>query len=442
LELAYALADRAAEIPARGASPELLQARYNIGSWLRNLGMALARNDPGATATLVDNLIRLRDGNDLPWAILDIAVYDPKLADEMYAKAAAAARSDFDYDMLFGLVQLPYPYVTGAPAPKWVTPAMKADAANLLAAYMLRPMDTPEQRQDVCRAAGIATKVLPSLPPDLASPVANAVELCKSTPTTESASFSAANREADTVDENLRLAANVTDAKLRARYKFAAARIAYEGGRNPQRALDILSDMSDDERAASPMMFHSQWQSFAMSAIGELRKRHDSPAIERILDDTPDDLRAQITITSAMASLRDNPDWARFEAGQALRVIQKFPPDDDRTYAMLLRLYSDAAPDDAILALRIVVTALNNFRPMTDQEARKKGYRPGYMTESMEPLRGAGTILMRLDENTADAILLDFTSPDYRALFRLGLLYAVLDQYEAQLKKPAAKSQP
>lgn len=407
--------------------------------------MSLAHSDPQGAATLVGDLIRLRDGNQVPWAILDIATTDPKLADQMYAKAAAAARTDFDFDMLFGLVQLPYPYVTGAPVPKFVTPAMKTEAANLLAAFMLRPMDTPEQRQDLCRAAGIATKVLPSLPPDVASPVANAVELCKSTPTKEAVSFASANREADTVDENLHLAVNATDAKARARYKLAAARIASHAGHDPQRALDILGDMSDDERAAAPMMFHMQWQNCAISTIAELHKRHDMQAVERILDETPDNLRAELTIQAAIVSLRDDPDWSRFEAGQALRTIQKFPPDEDRAYAMLLRLYSQAAPDEAILALRTVVTALNNFKPMTDEEARKKGYRPGYLTETMEPLRGAGTVLMRLDENTVDAMLHDLDSPDYRAIFRLGLLYAVLDEYEAQRKpqktvtaKPAA----
>lgn len=432
LDLAHSLAEQAARLPKLIPGFRPSNARELFGSRLRYLGMRLSQKDPAATAAITEDLIRLRDGNDIPWSIMDVGSRDPARADQLYDKAVAEARASWDYYMLFGLVQLAYPYSPRSDKIPAVSDSIKAEAASLLAGFMLRPMDTPEQRQDVCRAAGIATAVLPSLPPDVAPSLAAAIEACKSTPTRESKLFASDWRDAPTVEENVRLAANATDVKTSARYKLAAARLAAYTHDNPQQALDILRDMSDEEREAQHDEFSGEWRNVSVAAIDDLARRHEMRAIQPIIDATPDAMRAELTIFYAQFLVASDPELARLKTSEALRIIQKYPPDDDRTYPLLLKLYSKAAPDDALLALRIVVAGLNDRAK--DEKVQRLAWLGNSFADRMEPLRGAGAILLRLDESTADAVLRDLESPDYRAVFRLGLLYAVLDEYDARLK--------
>lgn len=443
LELASSLAEQAERLPPLIPGFRPSNARQVFGSRLRNLGMKLSEKDPEATAAITEDLIRLHDGSETPISILDVAFRDPARADQLYDKAAAEARASWDYDMVFGLVQLAYPYQPRSDGFPAVSDNIKAEAASLLAGFVLRPMDTPEQRQDVCRASGMAARVLPSLPPDVAPSVAAAVEACKSTPTREAKSFTSL-QDASTVDDNLRLAANATDVKSSAHHKLAAARLAAYADHNPGKALEILGSMNDDEREADYQGFRLEWWNTAAAAMNELARSHDLRGMQPIVDGSPDALRGALTLLYAQFLLPSDPELARLKTAEALRILQKYPPDDDRTYPMLLKLYSKAAPEDSLLALRTVVASLNDRDK--DEKVQRLAWLGNSFADRMEPLRGAGAILLSLDESTADALLRDLESPNYRAVFRLGLLYAVLDEYDArshtkQVQPPVKASQ-
>jgi hypothetical protein len=183
-----------------------------------------------------------------------------------------------------------------------------------------------------------------------------------------------------------------------------------------------------------------------MMAIHQLHKAHDLRGIDRVLDEVPDEIRGGLLVNYAqMLSSEKDVDNVRLlnVLRRARKEVEEHKPETDQWYPMLLVAYNKVDPSQTLGLLKTVVTGLNQYTGDTMEEAMKNN-KPYHfrLVDSLEPMPGTGLALIDFDEGTVDAAIKQLDSPDYRTVFRLGLLIASLRREAADHPATPPPPQP
>jgi hypothetical protein len=405
-------------------------ANMVTGMLTNSVSQSVADGNTSGTAQALDALVQLRDQN-IHLALSQIAWKDAGTANRVYADAIAAASSDNGSRMFFGLAEYAFPTLGGPPTAS-LPDALRGQLLDAIVAVMTRPTQSDEEQKQVCtEVAPVANRLLDKFSAVQASIVRPVIEKCKTLQ--QNKNDDSVPDACASVDECLKAGDVEAKTVRKARIKEQAAMMATID-RDPLRALDIMDGLSDEERAALPDWSQQRLRLLAMS-LDSLHKAHDTDRIQRLLDDTPDNQRAEAMIAFSNTLMRgDDKPYGVLMLSQARATLEKSPADNPYVYLQLLGSYTRYLPEEAPQVLGLVVSGLNQIKYKDPKDA-KDG-------EAIFLPPGA-----RLNPEWAGAALLDnydayvFASikalddPRTRAAFRLGCLEYSLKRYQEELKK-------
>ncbi len=228
----------------------------------------------------------------------------------------------------------------------------------------------------------------------------------------------------------------------RAWYKGVAAEQA-RGQNDPVRALSILDSLTPEEREWVPDWLNDYWI-YGMEAMKQLHKDNDSQRIQRLIDRSPDSLRAQMVLDLVAApDVRKDKPYATSMLLEARRVLEKVPTDNPMTYLQMCNFYSDFLPTEAPQAFGFAVEQLNHIDYPDFEKERKKAkevgeerplFRWAKPGEGIQPIEINGAILDE-DEPYVTAAIKSVRDPETRIGFRITFLRYSLKRYEQELQK-------
>jgi hypothetical protein len=358
--------------------------------------------------------------------LINIYLQDPKRGEALFNEGIKQARSSGEVNLIATLMDIAFPAHN---LPTKPTPDMQGTAAQLYADVIMRALSTPEQKQRVCFLTSRASQVVPHLPPALAGQVNTALSSCKDAIDRTFAMLNEAESlHLDTADDYMKAAADEPSIDKRAALKQQAYFKALES-QNGLQALEILRSTTPDEKQKQ-METSEDWVNAAYLAIRQLQKTRDFRGIDRVIDEVPDEYRGGLLVSYAqtLSSERDK-DTARLlnVLRQARKELEEHKSCIDQDYPLLLVTYNKVDPSQTLGLLTTVVKGLNQYTGDTMEEAmkNKKNYH-FRLVDSLEPMPNTGLALIDFDEGTVDAAIKQLDSPDYRIVFRLGLLMASL----------------
>ncbi len=402
-----------------------------VTSMLTNsASQSVADGNMSGAAQILDALVELRDQN-IHLALSQIAWKDAGTANRVYADALAAASSDDGSRMFFGLAEYAFPTL-GGPTGASLPDALRGQLLDAIVAAMVRPTQSEDDQKRLCTdVAPVASRLMDKFSAVQASVVRSVIEKCKTSQ--QNQSDDSMPDACASVDECLKAADVEPKIARMARIKEQAAMMA-ENDRESLRALDIMDGLSDEERAALPD-WSRQRLSLLATSLDSLHKVHDTDRIQRLLDDTPDDQRAEAMIAFSDALMRgDDKPYGVLMLSQARAALEKSPAENPYVYLQLLGSYTRYMPEEAPQVLGLVVSGLNQIKykdPKDAKEGEAIWVPPG---ARLKPERAGAALLDKYDAYVFASIkALD--DPRTRAAFRLGYLEYSLKRYQDELKK-------
>ena len=176
----------------------------------------------------------------------------------------------------------------------------------------------------------------------------------------KSVDFELSGKASRTPDELLRAAADESDVKARDILKVQAALNLQQS--DPIRSVDILDSLTPDERKKFSGNMRS---AIALQALDAAYKAHDTAAMQRILDHTPDEERPQMLLNVASTSFRakDEPLGLAF-LSQARAALEKWDPQDNwRPFLTVVNLYAEHMPSETTHVLAEAIAGLGHVKP-------------------------------------------------------------------------------
>lgn len=400
----------------------------------------IAEEDPDRALEIARSLIKLRAGNQIDIAYINLHDASPERANQFLREAVAAARTDYDPAMLDGLAQSAF-FVDTEPSMDIPVPDdLRSAVLTVIAEAMLRPAQGEEDQKNICRASLTAARLISRFPPAVAGQVRAAIELCKTKASPmigRTVDAELTGKFAGTADELLRAATDESNASTRAMMKVRAA-LKLEGT-DPVRAVDILDSLTPEERKKTAGNARSI---LAFRALEAAYKAHDTPAMQRILDHTPDEDRPQTLLSAASLVFRAKDESLGLAyLGQARAALEKWDPQDNwRPFLTLVNLYAEHMPSETTNVLAEATAGIGRVKP------RPSGT-PGIHVPAMgDELRlvGLNPAALDMDPEYVAASIKQIDNPASRTVLRLGLLQACLRRYEGppQPPKPKTDSKP
>jgi hypothetical protein len=431
------------DIAQQGDNRDKALARSTIRHTLNTSFRSADGQDGGLSPEDIgEMLVQMGDSNLHP-TLGQIARKDPAAAQRLYSEALTKASASGNYNMLFGLAQYAWPSFESSSS-EAIPDSSRAQLLDAVAAVMVRPPQSSDDQQKVCRmVARIAERLLDKFPASQAGMVQGAVNNCDAQYPDDDVTL-----DCSSVETCLEAADLKTKASDRAQLKLDAA---FHASSDQQhiRALDILDSFSPEEREASDD-WAIQRSQFVIQAVEQLYKQHDTVRIQRILDDTPEGERAEVLLNfSLIVSMqgRDKP-YGQLLLSQARGVLEKNPSPNPHTYTQLLSAYAMYIPEDALQVFTLAVSGLNQIKyddrkntkkdtkdPAKDQKKISFSWAP--LGSRLEPTTTPVSLLEN-DDVFVFASIKGLDDPRARASFRLGYLQSSLKKYQ-ELKNAKPK---
>ena len=170
-------------------------------------------------------------------------------------------------------------------------------------------------------------------------------------------------------------------------------------------------------------------------SLSLLHKAHDTDRIQRLLDDTPDNQRAEAMLAFSNVLMRgDDKPYGMLMLSQARATLEKSPADEPYVYVQLLSGYTHYLPEEAPQVFGSVVSGLNQIKYKDPKDAKDGEAIVLPLGERLRPER-AGARLLEKDDGYVFASIKAIEDPRTRAAFRLGCLEYSLKRYQDELKK-------
>ena len=130
---------------------------------------AIGTDDPDQALEFLRQLLKMKFGGvQIEMAYENLRQSSPQRANQFLRDAISAARADYDPMMLEALAGMLDEFDTQpASAPEELRPAI----LGVIAEAMLRPAQTEDDQNNLCRTSLSAARVLAKFPPDVAGPV-------------------------------------------------------------------------------------------------------------------------------------------------------------------------------------------------------------------------------------------------------------------------------
>jgi hypothetical protein len=422
--------------PSSSANMAARQDRQRIGN---SISMALAQpGGPDRIFSLGERAIKAGSGMPLPSAYLSLSSQAPGRASQLADEWVRAARENgFDVGLLLGLTNLLRASAANVGHLQKIPEALQAQILQTLFDGLMRVPQTAEDQKNICQLAWMVSPLIGSYEAAQQGPLRVAVDACvKSDPlVANSVRSSETFHQGGTSEELLKQADDTADVHARVGLKMVAADNAANAGDFP-RALDIVDGFSKDERADTD--WPNLWHSVGFRAIRALYDKHDLQGIQQVIARAPDQVRAMLTLQAAGYGLaKKDTAYGLMMAAQAAHDLDKSPVTTDyRPYETLMAVYGRNIPDQALLALRMAVNGINNFKPEPDEA--KVRIRPLGANLTPESIPSG---LLDADPPAVEAAIAGLKSPQARTSFRLGLLKGCLARYQGPAQPPAPKKE-
>lgn len=378
-------------------------------------------------------LIKLGDSN-LQMVLGHISWKDPDTANRLFSDGLATAQASNNYHMFWGLAEYVYPTL-GGPSGQKLPESSRADFLNAVANIMLRAPQSDQDREQVCKTmAPIANRLFDKFPPAQAGMVQTAVQNCNAQIPNDHP-----QHDCSSVDDCLKVADLAQEPSSKAELKEQAAAMSSNDG-DPVRALDILDSLTPEEQKARPGA-DSQRISYLVMALQQLYKVHDTVRIQRLLDDAPDEQRAQALLSFAAIVMHqgDKP-YGQLMLSQARTELEKRPSDNPHDYVQLLLYYAQDLPEDALPVFGEVVNGLNQIKYKDPKNLKDGEFAFVPLGDRLE-LTTVPAAMLEKDDAYVFASIKGLDDPRARVSFRLGCLRTSLKQYQ-QLKNAKPKQSP
>ena len=136
----------------------------------------IAEEDPGRALEFARQLIKMRAGNHIEIAYINLHDASPATGDQFLREAIAAARADYDPAMLEGISHAALDDIEPQEVP--VPEELRSAILTVVAEAMLRPPQSEEDQKNICRASLTAARLISKFPPAVAGQVRAAIESC------------------------------------------------------------------------------------------------------------------------------------------------------------------------------------------------------------------------------------------------------------------------
>lgn len=408
---------------------------------LVNAGLMVLETDPAQAAQL--GYASLRAGRTSLLAVLmhRLRSRESNLADTLFNQALAAAQVEHDQKLIGILTSVAFPTTLDpyfkAPQPP---EELRAALLGVIADGLQRSLTTSGGNIADCELAYTAAQLMVHfnrLLPQSVGIVQSAMGKCR--PQLDERSrqrVDDASREQPlTVDELLSAAKEAKDAELRFYYLARAIQLAVNE-KEYDKAIAILDGMSSEERE----QFGKGWKNwrweYASSAAYAHFKRKNNSMMQKVIEDTPADLRplAQVYLANQIASIDRELAFRIFdEARQGLAKADLSNAAKAGRYLEIAKQYVKLQPAESVNVLREAIKSLNRIEPLKggdSTDASRGDARPG-----LAPIEMPAAFLEIDDLGTREA-LSGIQAPLMRSQLRLGLLKASLDRGE-EIKRAA-----
>jgi hypothetical protein len=140
-----------------------------------------------------------------------------------------------------------------------------------------------------------------------------------------------------------------------------------------QRALDILDDFTDEERAAVPGWRNAR-EVPSLQAMWTAHRGDDSPRVQAIIDRTPDHIRSSFLLRFVeMLQRNKETDYAQSMFGLARSNLDRYGDEDELSTAQNLIADCAVLPDcDHGQVLHESSDAINRWKPMDLRTGKEK----------------------------------------------------------------------
>jgi hypothetical protein len=239
-----------------------------------------------------------------------------------------------------------------------------------------------------------------------------------------------------TPDELMRAAADESDATARGLLKVRAAMKLQQD--DPIRAIDILDGLTADERKKIVLSTRS---TYAQRALDAAYKAHDTAAMQRILDHTPDEERppALMNVASLAFRAKDESLGLAF-LGQARAALETWEPRDNwRPFLTLVNLYAEHMPTETTHVLAEAMAGINRVKPRDPRDPKRSSIVIMPLGDELRPVE-LNSAVLEADPEYVAASIKQVDDVAGRTALRLALVRASLRRYETPT--PKAKPKP
>ena len=433
------LSDRALKVVTEGEQRQKgrlsSRDRFMMAHDLADAAGEIAQSDPDRALDLARQLLTMKWGGIyIEDAYINLNGANPERGAQFLREAIAATRTGYDPEMVEGLMSL----VEHAPTGSELPDDQRAAVLGVIAEAMLRPDQSEEDQRNMCRMSAKAAGL--QFPPEIAGAVRAAIEICraKMSPVAEKILDSElAGSSSRTPDELIRAAADENDAGARGILKAQAAVILEPD--DPIRALDILDGLTADERKRIGLGMRSM---YAQRALDAAYKAHDTAAMQRILDRTPDQERPQLLINMASTAFRAKDDTLGLAfLSQARATLDTWEPRDNwRPFTMLVNLYAENMPTETTHVLAEAMKGINRVKPRDPHDPNRSGIVIMPLGDELRPV-DLNPAVLDADSEYVAASFKQLDDVAGRTALRLALVRACLRRYEMpptkEKRKPA-----
>jgi hypothetical protein len=232
-----------------------------------------------------------------------------------------------------------------------------------------------------------------------------------------------------TVDEFLGAARETKDPAQRSRYLSQAVHLA-GANKDYDKALNILDSMEE----ADKNFFGDAWESwrwdYAASAACKYRTNNDLPGMNKVIDNTPLNLRAFARMVIALCKAVNNQEERINLLESARQDLERADPLEQPTsYMTLVRIYTRTSSDTAPEVFFQAVTAINRAAKERKDECPTSTITSTVLNNQMLlDLYKLPVSVMDADEPGVLHAISTIQPADIRAALRLNLLKAILEQ--------------
>lgn len=410
------------------------------------LRLAYSPSESGETDTSEENakitrvLMKLNTSQALMGMfspLLNIYAHNAKLGNQVLGEVLDSVGSgQLSTEALGNLYSILFPNETAIEPPK-VAADLRQRYLDMVAAIMTQAAaNGPDEKN--CYELSPFAMVLSRYPDDMQQRMKPAFDACKPFMHEGTKGFvDEGLRGLNTSDDYQRAAENSTDPAARARLKERAASLLMN--KDPERGLDILNGMSDDEQKHLPTDITTTREILEGSAASRLLRAKNYAGLQRLIDRSPKPAETALHIASMASS--DDLGYAQTLLPEIRKLLDQEPNASPFFYYTLVRTFSRLSRPEAPAVLRQSIKSVESVPEFVIGEQKSPKEEGIVYSSFWSELAPAAfpDLLDVIDQRMMRAEIDQMKYTGERASMRLWLLRGELKAYQEALKAEAER---